>query len=136
MRGKDRPLEIGTECAGITPAYAGKSSKNAQRCIGHEDHPRICGEKCAALIMESCFLGSPPHMRGKGLVAVVPCVVTGITPAYAGKRLDQQQSQTLLEDHPRVCGEKNAILSGRKTEPGSPPRMRGKVLRPYRQGYD
>ena len=29
-------------------------------------------------------------------------------------------------DHPRVCGEKNAILSGRKTEPGSPPRMRGK----------
>ena len=45
MRGKDRPLEIGTECAGITPAYAGKSQLDRQSGGGDQDHPRVCGEK-------------------------------------------------------------------------------------------
>ena len=33
MRGKDRPLEIGTECAGITPAYAGKRLKRSRSTV-------------------------------------------------------------------------------------------------------
>ena len=68
-------------------------------------------------------------MRGKeGLVRRRGHRV-GITPAHAGKRNGQSPTMLLRRDHPRVCGEKNAILSGRKTEPGSPPRMRGKAAK-------
>ena len=65
-------------------------------------------------------------MRGKASLAQIEECNDGITPAYAGKRKASGRHQHCGEDHPRVCGEKNAILSGRKTEPGSPPRMRGK----------
>ena len=33
----------------------------------------------------------------------------------------------MLEDHPRVCGEKTYYQDSVYTTPGSPPRMRGKV---------
>ena len=65
-------------------------------------------------------------MRGKASGLSCPQKPSRITPAYAGKRNGQSPTMLLRRDHPRVCGEKNAILSGRKTEPGSPPRMRGK----------
>ena len=46
MRGKDRePADTG--CTdGITPAYAGKSSRIANIRAASEDNPRLCGEKC------------------------------------------------------------------------------------------
>ena len=65
-------------------------------------------------------------MRGKAAQEAGLLIGVGITPAHAGKRNGQSPTMLLRRDHPRVCGEKNAILSGRKTEPGSPPRMRGK----------
>ena len=45
MRGKvandpDIPPEVG-----ITPAYAGKSSRYGLFCAENKDHPRLCGEK-------------------------------------------------------------------------------------------
>ena len=66
-------------------------------------------------------------MRGKAGTESSTPTSARITPAYAGKRNGQSPTMLLRRDHPRVCGEKNAILSGRKTEPGSPPRMRGKA---------
>ena len=72
-----------------------------------EDHPRLCGEKCHTLSRLFYTRGSPPPMRGKGLLNHVRSVNVRITPAYAGK-------------------------SGGTTTPpgcsvGSPPPMRGKV---------
>ena len=45
-------------------------------------------------------------MRGK-----VPCFTLlyffeGITPAYAGKRLNDEKISNRERDHPRLCGEK------------------------------
>ena len=51
----------------------------------------------------------------------------GITPAYAGKRFDCLSLSVLLEDHPRVCGEKGKLIPFYVDEVGSPPRMRGKA---------
>ncbi len=71
--------------------------------------------------------GSPPHGRGKGLLAVGFCTLYRITPAWAGKRLlDFVQAMSQM-DHPRMGGEKqrNAILQ--KKLQGSPPHGRGKV---------
>ena len=72
-------------------------------------------------------MGSPPRMRGKEAVAMKPTVLTGITPAYAGKRNALLWPICRTRDHPRVCGEKQLVAELPKTSLGSPPRMRGKV---------
>ena len=86
MRGKDRPLEIGTECAGITPAYAGKRVCRFVLGILFQDHPRVCGEKRLLKDSQSVCPGSPPRMRGKVYHQLWRAVPLWITPAYAGKR--------------------------------------------------
>ena len=45
-------------------------------------------------------------MRGKADYQPDDQTHTGITPAYAGKSDQMTKGQALLEDHPRVCGEK------------------------------
>ena len=51
-----------------------------------------------------------------------------VSPAYAGKRRTIPRRRSAAPDHPRVCGEKGDGSSAAAAEPGSPPRMRGKVL--------
>ena len=72
-------------------------------------------------------LGSPPRMRGKVIVRSRNAVQIGITPAYAGKRQRRATACTWLRDHPRVCGEKDAICKSCPARQGSPSRMRGKA---------
>ena len=65
MRGKDFSAHLQQACAGITPAYAGKSHPHQAR-KGHQgDHPRVCGEKGGHRRQAWNSLGSPPRMRGK-----------------------------------------------------------------------
>ena len=45
MRGKGEGTDKVTEEAGITPAYAGKSTGDATDEETFGDHPRVCGEK-------------------------------------------------------------------------------------------
>ena len=45
-------------------------------------------------------------MRGKGLCPRSRSHASGITPAYAGKRLGSQLFKHVFWDHPRLCGEK------------------------------
>ena len=66
-------------------------------------------------------------MRGKEVAHPFACVISGITPAYAGKRKSYSKHKKHHRDHPRVCGEKPGCISGSSGSPGSPPRMRGKV---------
>ena len=51
-----------------------------------------------------------------------------ITPAYAGKRQGSYFKVAVIEDHPRLCGEKFLLFSFEQFRTGSPPPMRGKVL--------
>ena len=46
MRGKGQTSTVFVESEGITPAYAGKSSRIANIRAASEDNPRLCGEKC------------------------------------------------------------------------------------------
>ena len=66
-------------------------------------------------------------MRGKGCYMQELSGETGITPAYAGKRQRRATACTWLRDHPRVCGEKDAICKSCPARQGSPSRMRGKA---------
>ena len=85
MRGKG--IRLGRECAGqgITPAYAGKSSRLPFIPTSFRDHPRLCGEKDKKIGGKKYRVGSPPPMRGKVQSAVQRHVYNRITPAYAGK---------------------------------------------------
>ena len=107
MRGKAIHQSFRVLHRGITPAYAGKSLGSVLHQARSEDHPRVCGEKPRGTIKSRPPMGSPPRMRGKATPFAKSGMVGGITPAYAGKRVEHFQRVTLLKDHPRVCGEKN-----------------------------
>ena len=86
MRGKVSLDLDPDKIARITPAYAGKSQADSL-CHKHTgDHPRLCGEKPILHTGSSVFKGSPPPMRGKDEDHRTKAVMSGITPAYAGKR--------------------------------------------------
>ena len=66
-------------------------------------------------------------MRGKASGLQSDKLISRITPAYAGKRLAFRQSIQRRRDHPRLCGEKQAVPCVVLAFTGSPPPMRGKV---------
>ena len=85
MRGKVSMISAFTASFRITPAYAGKSNLHFSNKTLCKDHPRVCGEKLESSYSRRPPLGSPPRMRGKGVVVYILCTFTRITPAYAGK---------------------------------------------------
>ena len=66
-------------------------------------------------------------MRGKVFLDEFGYDYKGITPAYAGKRARVGAAVEALQDHPRVCGEKQMARQRSMRPGGSPPRMRGKA---------
>ena len=126
MRGKAVPAALPDVTHGITPAYAGKSQSYRQPCSAMWDHPRVCGEKSKPKPGKDRRMESPPRVRGKGVRLPPLHVPAGITPAYAGKRLQNDKGNIYGRDHPRVCGEKPTSYCLPRHIMGSPPRMRGK----------
>ena len=127
------PRMRGTECFGfaclvdcrITPAYAGNSLPPKTTATSCQDHPRVCGEQYAPCASSMPGAGSPPRMRGTACQVLFQSALTRITPAYAGNRTSSRSSKYAFKDHPRVCGEQTPPRCTRKTQIGSPPRMRG-----------
>ena len=106
MRGKGDTFSIDQAAIRITPAYAGKSCSSLLSAARCGDHPRVCGEKRSRFKRPQDVKGSPPRMRGKGAMACRRSFMVGITPAYAGKRMNEKKPRMWGRDHPRVCGEK------------------------------
>ena len=130
MRGKGRRNGRAFPGNGITPAYAGKSGHAINPNVCGQDHPRVCGEKSPFSLFRPPHLGSPPRMRGKVVHFFGAHLPDGITPAYAGKSSQTAEHPSIMQDHPRVCGEKSSPTSSHRKGQGSPPRMRGKALAP------
>ena len=107
MRGKGGKKKQEKRSHGITPAYAGKSVSNGVQWDRYSDHPRLCGEKAIVSRNSEPGTGSPPPMRGKVCVKLKRVLSFGITPAYAGKRINVLISVAIIRDHPRLCGEKD-----------------------------
>ena len=87
----------------------------------------MCGEKAHQSIPTVGKRGSPPRVRGKAIAGDPVIARPRITPACAGKRSVGQARRAAHKDHPRVCGEKNHVVSAVIAFVGSPPRVRGKV---------
>ena len=127
VRGKGPCRPSGGHLARITPACAGKSSTPPVYHKPRGDHPRVCGEKSYTVAFVILYAGSPPRVRGKVMAFSSSDSAFRITPACAGKRIQNEAEPRKWTDHPRVCGEKMFSISGDVKYPGSPPRVRGKV---------
>ena len=90
MRGKGNTRGKLAQCDGITPACAGKSWSRRAESRKKRDHPRVCGEKALKSWLMSGDVGSPPRVRGKECSWASMTAFVGITPAYAGKRVTDQ----------------------------------------------
>ena len=87
VRGKAHSLPCIAPLAGITPACAGKRHCPRSRPGRIRDSPRACGEKGCCRFSSLNHSGSPPRMRGKVKRFLALLLPSGITPAYAGKRV-------------------------------------------------
>ena len=110
MRGKVEFFCFEVVADGITPAYAGKRVLVSIALMRLGDHPRVCGEKTIDVGVAVQKAGSPPRMRGKGMVHRAQHRPAGITPAYAGKSYHSRYMVIIIRDHPRVCGEKRYAI--------------------------
>ncbi len=126
MRGKETQEKHSPRHQRITPAHAGKSKPAVNEQLYIKDHPRSCGEKTKNFSNRFPVSGSPPLMRGKETQEKHSPRHQRITPAHAGKSKPAVNEQLYIKDHPRSCGEKVSTLSGKSSNGGSPPLMRGK----------
>ena len=105
-RGKDLDRGALGRLAGMTRAWAGKSTEQGGCGNQNGDHPRVRGEKNCRMRVRYESAGSPPRARGKAVVLAQAGVGLGITPACAGKRAVGSSTGCSTGDHPRMRGEK------------------------------
>ena len=65
MRGKPKRQPQITDRVRNIPAYAGKTLRSPATQVIHAEHPRVCGENGAALLVPAVRWGTSPRMRGK-----------------------------------------------------------------------
>ena len=65
MRGRPIRICITRGVQGNTPAYAGKTYKEAHKQRCNQKHPRVCGEDFSTAISLLRFIETPPRMRGR-----------------------------------------------------------------------
>ena len=116
---------------GIIPAYAGNTRWGNWLYQMTRDHPRVCGEHLIRKLCRISGRGSSPRMRGTRVRRNVGHVQRGIIPAYAGNTEASRLGIDCLEDHPRVCGEHDAVNFLVDRHLGSSPRMRGTLTVHY-----
>ena len=112
----------------ITPACAGNRAPPPAAGPRGEDHPRVCGEQSNTYTADVPEPGSPPRVRGTGMLTPIGAILPRITPACAGNSMVKNPSACKAWDHPRVCGEQQIHLLFRLGCQGSPPRVRGTVF--------
>ena len=125
VRGTEKYRNQLTRQQGITPACAGNRRREPYGAGPGQDHPRVCGEQAVWLVNSCGLMGSPPRVRGTEKCACCRRNLNRITPACAGNSGFREAAKTILEDHPRVCGEQRGGGDGQCAPVGSPPRVRG-----------
>ena len=125
MRGTHPTLDIMPGDRRIIPAYAGNTPPRVPPPLSQRDHPRICGEHARRFDPQWRPTGSSPHMRGTQVFCNNLGTRLGIIPAYAGNTDWGDAFKCSMRDHPRICGEHDAISVADIESWGSSPHMRG-----------
>ena len=110
----------------ITPACAGKTLLVASRTNSHLDHPRMRGEDAEIPGVIVAQVGSPPHARGRPRLGREINFERRITPACAGKTVEEAFPGDEHSDHPRMRGEDYKTTADASPAGGSPPHARGR----------
>ena len=85
------------------------------------------GEKFKVMSISFYPVGSSPHARGKGIWPPSNNFTFRIIPACAGKSFSCVLLHTQKQDHPRMRGEKQRLITLQTQRLGSSPHARGKV---------
>ena len=125
VRGTDHIYALPYQIPRITPARAGNRSSCVIGFSKRQDHPRACGEQSDPAQKVGIRQGSPPRVRGTGLLILRAEGNAGITPARAGNRGTSRPCNSGVTDHPRACGEQDTPRLYWANAMGSPPRVRG-----------
>ncbi len=88
----------------ITPAHAGRIYFTFVTTGTFKDHPRACGKNLEVPEHLHLRLGSPPRMREEFKRPCFSSKSPRITPAHAGRIVNQVLRQVGERDHPRACG--------------------------------
>ncbi len=127
MRGKLRELWYVLYHVRIIPAHAGQTKRSLFISPPLPDHPRACGANIFGGAVDIGKNGSSPRMRGKRRRAEQAGDAVRIIPAHAGQTPNRGNRNGWVSDHPRACGANEFGGLRRGREPGSSPRMRGKL---------
>ena len=84
----------------------------------------MCGKDAISLSIKLLISGSPPRVREGHHTRRFINILTGITPACAGRTAICVVGVGHLQDHPRVCGKNLKRGKSRSRNEGSPPRVR------------
>ena len=95
----DISFELGT-----IPAYAGEPADQRGDQGEVQDHPRLRGGTCQAVINRYARLGPSPPTRGNRRSQFFHCGFTGTIPAYAGEPTVAITRASMQGDHPRLRG--------------------------------
>ena len=134
VRGKPEMTPPIVSNAGLIPARAGKTSGAAPRNHRGTAHPRVCGENPNRLRASARIPGSSPRVRGKQQTKFKQQDPQRLIPARAGKTRARAAAMAVVPAHPRACGENAKELVQTSVEPGSSPRVRGKLVLRARGG--
>ena len=114
----------------LIPAWAGKTTHDADYRRNKPAHPRVGGENSRAAAMSSFAAGSSPRGRGKHLCMLSAPLRGRLIPAWAGKTHTAFPTTHPSSAHPRVGGENTSCVAVAIFAAGSSPRGRGKPETP------
>ena len=96
-------------------------------CFRSQDHPHACGDKLTSPSTLLIAPGSSPCVWGQVCPFLSRYKNVRIIPMRVGTRADKVHNQTVHEDHPHACGDKNRRNSPKYTEKGSSPCVWGQA---------
>jgi len=95
----------------IIPACAGNARPARRPRPWSPDHPRVCGECLSTANVSDDTPGSSPRVRGMPCRVRRPLRRGRIIPACAGNATPVGTARVPSQDHPRVCGECEHIVT-------------------------
>ena len=107
------------------PACAGNAFVWRPKASRRTVHPRVCGERTVLAVSKSIWSGSSPRVRGTPPCLSVVVARLRFIPACAGNAHPSARPSRRRTVHPRVCGERFAVIVCRQSRVGSSPRVRG-----------
>ncbi len=114
----------------FTPARAGKTAPRSTAAVTMSVHPRTRGEDGGPYCRPSWYRGSPPHARGRPLVAAQSKLKNGSPPHARGRLRLPAGNDGEIRFTPARAGKTRRRGSGRGS-PAVHPRTRGEDVVPH-----